>query len=203
MLNQTLGLTGVFNVTPGTVRNQFNKLKSFKGMFWVTIGAMNTTAFLYGQNRTDCQLGSQDIIAAFEAGQEQLKNGTGYFNYLQYIDRILQVPYLSNTIVYSCYYGVEEYDNLSSKYWSALKDIETLKFNLWYNSGDLLHSTKNLFLYFFASKYTRVQDTKQFGMEIGNMLWQSFYPQKENILAAIEAGTWEFPQDYTWDDVIK
>ena len=54
MLNQTLGLEGVFNVTAGTKSAQFNRLKSFKGLFWITVGAMNTTAFLYGQNRTDC-----------------------------------------------------------------------------------------------------------------------------------------------------
>jgi hypothetical protein len=40
-------------------------------------------------------------------------------------------------------------------------------------------------------------------MEIGNMLWQSFYPQKENMLRAIEEGTWEFPEDFTWDNKIK
>lgn len=66
------------------------------------------------------------------------------------------MPYLSNTIVFSCYWGVIEYELLSKRYWNAMKDVETLKFNLWYNSGDLVHSMKNLALYFYKSKYTRV-----------------------------------------------
>lgn len=113
LINQTFGLDGVFNVTPGTVSAQFKKLRSFKGMFWVTIGAMNTTSFLYGQNRSDCQIGIEDMYAAYNSSEQQLKNGTGYFNYLKFIDRVLEVPYLSNTIVFSCYYGTTEYKLLS------------------------------------------------------------------------------------------
>lgn len=39
-----------------------------------------------------------------------------------------------------------------------------------------MQSCKNLFLYFFASGYSRVDSPKAFGMELGNILWMVLYP---------------------------
>lgn len=175
-LNGTFGLNGVFKVPSGTVSKQWDRLFSFSGVFQSTVGILNTTAFLYGQNRSDCQMGVEDILAAGNSSFEQLSKYSGYFNFLNFIDKFLEAPYLSDTIVFSCFYGVDEYSSLGNNYLKTFKDPSILKFNLIYNGGNLIHSVKNIVLYFYDSKYTRVVDPKAFGMEIGQMLWQVFYP---------------------------
>lgn len=54
-----------------------------------TVGFLNTTAFLFGNDRSKCQFGVENVISAAKAANEQYYNGTGYFNFLNFIDKAL------------------------------------------------------------------------------------------------------------------
>jgi hypothetical protein len=47
-----------------------------------------------------------------------------------------------------------------------------------------------------------VKDAFDFGMEMGQVFWFVFYPQKVYIEAVLDDGG-EFASDWTWDKTIK
>jgi len=60
----------------------------------------------------------------------------------------------------------------------------------------------NVAMYFMAKEYTRVEDSRSMGMELGQIFWLIFFPVEEYLDLAIEDGA-IWGQDYTWDQVIQ
>ena len=48
-----------------------------------------------------------------------------------------------------------------------MKDWQVIKFNLFFNAGNIVSSVKNLVLYFYQIKYTRVKSPVDVGKELG------------------------------------
>lgn len=56
-MTENSGISGSLKVADGTVARQFAKIKTLNGTYNMMLGMLNTTAILYGQNRTNCQHG--------------------------------------------------------------------------------------------------------------------------------------------------
>ena len=46
----------------------------------------------------------------------------------------------------------------------------------------------NVAMYFMAKEYTRVEDSRSMGMELGQIFWLIFFPVEEYLDLAIEDG---------------
>jgi hypothetical protein len=72
-------------------------------------------------------------------------------------------------------------------------------FNIFYNLGVVLRSSRNLFFYFRNIEYTKTKTRFQVGQELGTIFWNLFFPAELNIDTVLgSGGTWQ--QDWTWDN---
>lgn len=150
--------------------------------FQLTRGFLNATQFIFGQNRTGCQFGSENIWHAGDEGKIMLERyGFKYFNILASLDQFLMVSYSLHNITYDCYYGVKEVDTLRKAYQTSMSDFSVFKFNLFFGAGSVTTGVRNILLYFYEQQYTRVKDSFDFGTELGQIFWFLFYPQEEYI----------------------
>ena len=75
-----------------------------------------------------------------------------------------------------CKYGFDETTGVLSSFRGSIEDWQAIKFNLFFNAGNIVSSVKNLALYFYQSKYTRVKSPFDVGKELGQIFWFAFYP---------------------------
>jgi hypothetical protein len=47
---------------------------------------------------------------------------------------------------------------------------------MYFNAGTTISSLRNLLLYFYDPSITRVKNSRDFGNEIGQMVWFNLYP---------------------------
>jgi len=69
---------------------------------------MNATQFIFGENRTFCQFGAENLYYSFYQIVPDLYNKTENFTLLNAMDSFFNGLSQVNTIVYSCYYGTFE-----------------------------------------------------------------------------------------------
>ena len=81
----------------------------------------------------------------------------------------------------ACKSGLDETTGVLLNFKDAMTDWQTLKFNLFFYSGNIVSSVKNLVLYFYSINYTRVQTPFDVGLELGQIFWYIFYPGKKHI----------------------
>ena len=62
-------------------------------------------------------------------------------------------------------------------YRQTFSDTGTLLFNFYFNAGTTISSVRNLLLYFFMPEFSRVKTPRDFGNEVGQMIWYNLYPQ--------------------------
>lgn len=105
-----------------------------------------------------------------------LYNTTENFTLLNAFDHFFNGLNQVNTIVYSCYYGTFEVKTLVDYYRQTFADTKTLVFNLYFNAGTTISSVRNLLLYFYMPEFSRVKSPKDFGNEVGQLLWYNLYP---------------------------
>ena len=105
-----------------------------------------------------------------------LQNTTENFTLLNAVDHFFEGLSQVNTIVYSCYYGTFEVKTLVDYYTKTFSDTNTLLFNLYFNAGTTISSVRNLLLYFYLPEFSRVKNPRDFGNEVGQMLWFNLYP---------------------------
>jgi hypothetical protein len=56
-------------------------------------------------------------------------------------------------------------------------DFRTLVFNFFFNTGKIVTSAKNIYLYqYYGPDYSRVYDAFTLGTEIGQVFYYAFYP---------------------------
>ena len=131
-----------------------------------------------------------------------LNNSTANFTLLNAFDDFFGGISQVNTIAFSCYYGVYEVKTLVDRYLETFTNPSTLLFNLYFNAGTSISSVRNLLLYFMKPEFSRVKTPRDFGNEIGQMLWYNLYPQKSYIDRVLANGG-TFQQDWTWTNLIN
>lgn len=105
-----------------------------------------------------------------------MKNKTANFTLLNAMDDFFGGISQVDTITFSCYYGVYEVKALVDSYRQTFTNPSTLLFNLYFNAGTSIASVRNLLLYFIKPEFTRVKTPRDFGNEIGQMIWYNLYP---------------------------
>ena len=67
----------------------------------------------------------------------------------------------------ACKHGFEETTGVLSSFRNSMMDWQVIKFNLFFNAGNIVSSVKNLVLYYYQIKYTRVKSPVDVGKELG------------------------------------
>jgi hypothetical protein len=109
-----------------TGRRRLKELFTFNGTFGLMVGVLNSTSFVYGQNRSICQQDMTLIRQNFVTSVAYIRGNPGFFNIFTFVDQLLEVPKLVNTIVFSCYFGSIELGPLRDNYLKTVADFSIL-----------------------------------------------------------------------------
>lgn len=93
----------------------------------------------------------------------------------------MEVPVQFNTSVSSCYYSAKEIYTVYALYNASARDMQNIKFNLFFNGGLIIDGVKNIWFYYFNKSLTRVNDNFKYGNEIGQMFFYMVYPYEVRL----------------------
>ena len=145
-------------------------------------GFMNTTQLTFSPNKSVCVDNSFTIYETYSDVQQ---TSPGLKHTLKAVNLIVDMAALLYPTGTACKNGFDETTGVLINFKHAMMDWQVVKFNLFFYSGNIVSSVKNLVLYFYSINYTRVQSPFEVGLELGQIFWYIFNPGRKHIESII------------------